>query len=487
MGNILRIPGMFVGRARTHDSAQPFLRGASVSPLERPLPQDIDAERSVLGSILLDNKTLPTALQQVSPTDYFHEFHRRIFQQMIVLWEAQQPIDLVTLSDQLRRKSELEAAGGSAYLAQLVDGVPRVSHVEHYARIVKEKSMLRGVIFAMQAIQQTAQDAEEDADAILDRATTTIDEQRGRSVKKNGLTVYTAPELAALTPEPIEYIAYPFAARGMVALLDGAAKAAGKTTLILTAVGASCRGQVFLNQTTKPARILYITEENSRTFNLAVARAGLTAEPNLIIMPFTSFFGLPWPQLAREIERLCVEPKIDWLIVDTFFAVAQLGGEEENKGGAVDTAVAPLRSVTGRLDIATTLSRHERKSGGEVGNSGRGSIALTGACDSVLLLKRLPGSQDLEKRQLEITGRVEQARLDIELLEGRKYIIDSPCDGAAPTDPIETLKHHIETHPGISQGDLIRFGKSSIRLSQKQTVATEKLHQKTLVLPNRTE
>jgi hypothetical protein len=103
------------------------------------------------------------------------------------------------------------------------------------------------------------------------------------------------------------------------------------------------------------------------------------------------------------------------------------------------------------------------------------------------VLKRLPGSQDLEKRQLEITGRVEQARLDIELLEGRKYIIDSPCDGAAPTDPIETLKHHIETHPGISQGDLIRFGKSSIRLSQKQTVATEKLHQKTLVLPNRTE
>ena len=146
----------------------------STETLERPLPQNVDAERSVLGAILLDNHALNTAVEKLKPEDFFLDQHRRIFVQMIVLGEAQQAIDLVTLSEQLHRKGELESAGGAAYLAQLVDGVPRISHLEHYARIVKEKSLLRGLIHATHAIQQTALEAEEDADAILDQAESSI-------------------------------------------------------------------------------------------------------------------------------------------------------------------------------------------------------------------------------------------------------------------------------------------------------------------------
>ena len=142
--------------------------------LERPLPQNLEAERSVLGAILLDNHALNTAIEKLKPEDFFSDQHRRIFNYMIQLGEAQQAIDLVTLSDQLRRKGELEAAGGAAYLSQLVDGVPRVSNLEHYARIIKEKSLLRSLIYATQSIQQTALDAEEDADALLDRAESSI-------------------------------------------------------------------------------------------------------------------------------------------------------------------------------------------------------------------------------------------------------------------------------------------------------------------------
>src|SRR4051812_7225506 len=111
--------------------------------LERPLPQNLDSERSILGAILLDNESLNTAVEKLKPEDFFSDQHRRVFQQMIELAETQQVIDLVTLSEQLRRKGELEASGGVAYLAQLVDGVPRVSHLEHYTKIVKEKSLLR--------------------------------------------------------------------------------------------------------------------------------------------------------------------------------------------------------------------------------------------------------------------------------------------------------------------------------------------------------
>jgi len=142
--------------------------------LERPLPHNLDAERSVLGAVLLDNHMLNAAVEKLRADDFFLDQHRRVFQQMIVLGEAQKAIDLVTLTDELHRKGELEAAGGAAYLAQLVDGVPRVSNVDHYARIVKEKAVLRNLIHATYAIQQQALEAEEDADAILDRAESSI-------------------------------------------------------------------------------------------------------------------------------------------------------------------------------------------------------------------------------------------------------------------------------------------------------------------------
>ena len=145
-----------------------------VRALERPLPQNTEAERSILGAILLDNHVLNAALEKLKPEDFFNDHHRRIYQQMIELGEAHQPIDLVTLTDQLARRAELDAAGGTAYIAQLMDGVPRVSNLEHYARIVKEKSLLRGLIHATHSIQQQALDAEEDADAILDRAESSI-------------------------------------------------------------------------------------------------------------------------------------------------------------------------------------------------------------------------------------------------------------------------------------------------------------------------
>jgi replicative DNA helicase len=142
--------------------------------IERPLPQNLDAERSILGAVLIENHALNTAIEKVRPEDFFLDQHRRIFNQMIELAEAQQGIDLITLTDALSRKGELEGAGGAAYIAQLMDGVPRVSHLEHYARIVKEKSMLRGLVHTAHAIQQTALEAEEDADAVLDQAESAI-------------------------------------------------------------------------------------------------------------------------------------------------------------------------------------------------------------------------------------------------------------------------------------------------------------------------
>jgi len=126
------------------------------STIERPLPNNLEAERSILGAILLDNHALNAAIEKIRSEDFFLSQHRQIFERMIQLGEKQQAIDVVTLMEDLSRRGELEAAGGIAYLSQLADGLPRVTNVEHYARIVKEKAVLRSLIFSASAIQEQA-------------------------------------------------------------------------------------------------------------------------------------------------------------------------------------------------------------------------------------------------------------------------------------------------------------------------------------------
>jgi replicative DNA helicase len=142
--------------------------------LEKPLPNNLDAERSVLGAILLDNHALNPAIEHLRPEDFFLDQHRRVFTQMIALGEGQQAIDLVTLTEELNRKGDLEASGGAPYLASLADGMPKVSNIEHYARIVKEKAILRNLIHTTHNIQQRAFEGEDGADAILDGAESDI-------------------------------------------------------------------------------------------------------------------------------------------------------------------------------------------------------------------------------------------------------------------------------------------------------------------------
>jgi len=147
---------------------------ASEITLERPLPHNLEAERSILGAILLDNYALNTAVEKLRAEDFFLSQHRHIFERMVQLGEKQQGIDTVTLMEDLSRNGRLEAAGGVAYLSQLADGLPRVTNVEHYARIVREKSILRSLIFSASAIQEQALAAGDEADIILDRAESAI-------------------------------------------------------------------------------------------------------------------------------------------------------------------------------------------------------------------------------------------------------------------------------------------------------------------------
>jgi replicative DNA helicase len=138
--------------------------------VDRSLPHNLEAERCVLGAILIHSDAFNQAAELITPDDFYRDAHRRVFDKMIALNERAEAIDLVTLKDELGRSGDLDAVGGPAYISGLVDGVPRSTHVEYYARIVKEKATLRNLIFSANRILDTAYAAENEADTLLDQA-----------------------------------------------------------------------------------------------------------------------------------------------------------------------------------------------------------------------------------------------------------------------------------------------------------------------------
>jgi replicative DNA helicase len=142
--------------------------------VQRTLPHNLEAERSVLGAILVHNEAFNLATEIITDKDFFRDAHRRIFDKMIALNERGHAIDFVTLKEELARAGELDDVGGPAYVASLADGVPRATNVEYYARIVKEKSTLRSLIYAANKILTNAYEAEQEPDIILDEAESSI-------------------------------------------------------------------------------------------------------------------------------------------------------------------------------------------------------------------------------------------------------------------------------------------------------------------------
>jgi len=134
------------------------------------LPHSVDAEQSVLGAVLLDNRQFDRAQELLTPGSFYSTRHQKIFSALEVMIDVGTALDVVTLKQELANRGELEACGGPAYLALLLEGVPRSANVEHYAKIVREKEIQRELIRASQTILSQAMSPEGSTDQLLDDA-----------------------------------------------------------------------------------------------------------------------------------------------------------------------------------------------------------------------------------------------------------------------------------------------------------------------------
>jgi replicative DNA helicase len=220
----------------------------AVATAERSLPHNLEAERSVLGAILVHNDAFNLAAQIIDSRDFYRDAHRRIFDRMVALSERHDAIDFVTLKEELARAGELDEVGGPAYVAALADGVPRATNVEYYARIVKEKSTLRNLIDAANRILSNAYEAEQESDLILDEAESAIfavadDRLKAGFVAMRDLVKDSFPKIEQLfeqkrliTGVPTGFLDVDEMTRGLQAgdlVIIAARPSMGKTSLVL--------------------------------------------------------------------------------------------------------------------------------------------------------------------------------------------------------------------------------------------------------------
>lgn len=144
------------------------MNGATV--LERIPPQNIDAEQSTLGSMLLEKDAIYKGAELLRPEDFYREAHRVIFEVVVHLANKGEPVDIITVSEELKQRGLLDKVGGPAYLTQLANFVPTAANVEYYANIVAEKSLLRSIISVATNIVKMGYEGAEEVDVILDRA-----------------------------------------------------------------------------------------------------------------------------------------------------------------------------------------------------------------------------------------------------------------------------------------------------------------------------
>jgi replicative DNA helicase len=133
-------------------------------------PQNIEAERAVLGSMLIDKEAVITSAEILKYTDFYRESHQKIFEVMIDLYNANEPVDLITLSDELRKRNSLEMVGGLTYLAELAGSIPTAANIAHHCRIVEEKSLLRHLIQTATNIVSLSYEGGREVEDILDEA-----------------------------------------------------------------------------------------------------------------------------------------------------------------------------------------------------------------------------------------------------------------------------------------------------------------------------
>lgn len=232
---------------------------------DQPLPANVEAERSILGAILLDNRAYREAAERLRPEDFSLDSHRRIYSGMTNLAESSRPIDMIMLIEELDRRKELQAIGDVAYVSSLLDGVPDRPSIDHYIAIVTEKALRRKIILASEETIDRACEGSESGEQVLaanEAAMRRLAGGRVGEARPARIRTYDqVPTLARLPVEEVNWIVEGMIPAGSVVLWAGDS-GSFKTWLSLWLAKAVHDHRNFLGRNTTQLPILYLDREN---------------------------------------------------------------------------------------------------------------------------------------------------------------------------------------------------------------------------------
>ena len=353
-----------------------------MATIAQPLPQNIDAERSVLGAILLDNSQYDVAARVLDPEDFLIQPHQVIFRAMARMVDAQRPVDLLTLNEELDIRGDLAKAGGAGAIAELLDGVPRISNLEHYAQIVRDKALLRRVIHATSTIQQHAFDpGEASADDVLEQAERVLGElgEQRQVSELMPLSQVIAENMSSLeelltSKHTVSGLrtGYP-QLDGLLTGLHGgnvvvlaARPSVGKTALALNIAENVARagvGVAFFSLEMSRREIEHRLIASAGRLNLRALRAGgmtkdswrrvteLLAELNSWPLFIDDANPTTVAEMAAKARWLRRKQKIGLVVVDYIQLVAATRGRYSNRNEEVGATSRALKSLARSLDV----------------------------------------------------------------------------------------------------------------------------------------
>ena len=365
---------------------------------------NLEAERSVLGAILIDNDVYAEAISIVQPQHFFRDAHQRTLRGMMRLADKHAPLDLVALKEELEKTGDLEKVGGPAYLASLVDGVPRSTNAGYYAQVVKDKADLRRVIAALShAIESAPKKSLPEIVAGLDSL---VRESAARSTVST-LRIVDETELSSITTGPA---VIPGVISTGINFLVGA-PGAGKTTLAYTIAVSVATGLPWNGIDIElPGRVVFIAGEGAGAaetrLRAAKINAGLDPDQPIgvqVIPQAVQLFdrGTAYAELRRYLH----DDPAALVIIDTFSLM--VGGADENNAAEMTEAIDAAR----QLGCPIAFNHHTDKSN----KAERGSSAIKAAADGMLMLLKTDDESTLTVEK--IRDGVESEPMQFRLVE----------------------------------------------------------------------
>ncbi|HUY18679.1 MAG TPA: DnaB-like helicase N-terminal domain-containing protein [Candidatus Binataceae bacterium] len=354
---------------------------------------DLDAEQSVLGAVLLDNEALKHAVENLRSDDFYRDAHREIFRAMVELADRNRPIDAITLANALTTKTLLETIGGGAYIAELAACVPTAANIAHYARIVRDKAVLRRLASIGIDIANHTYNAGGDANGIIDSA---LDRIAG--LRRSQPAAAVLGTIASDVRErPVDWLWLGYIPRGTLVVFEGD-PGKGKSTLITTLAANVSRGRALPGGSACPAGSVVLISAEDSPEQTIVPRLR-AADANLarvrIVGPLLEKKGaalniLSLPKHVELIEKTVSAEGAILVAIDPFNAF--LGEQiDSHRDHDIRRALAPLAAMAERTGAAVIVVRHLNKSGGENPlYRGGGSIGITATARVTFLVANDP-------------------------------------------------------------------------------------------------